>query len=80
MMAKEGKKLPVDPTQIKEIPEHELQMGLNLLEQFLKEIKVSLKENEKGEKRLVVVSWIYEMPDEEMAKIFAKSIAESLQQ
>ncbi|CCG27815.1 hypothetical protein [Alphaspiravirus yamagawaense] len=73
-----GGKLPVDPSEIKQMPEEQLQMGMSLLEQFLKEIKVKVEPDDKGVKRIVVVSWYYEMPDEEMAKIFAKSIAESL--
>ena len=57
-------KVPEQPPQFK--PE-EWQMGMEFFQKFLKKIKI------KREGKVVHVDWVFEFPEEELAKAFVKA-------
>jgi len=56
------------------INEQQWQQGLAFFEMFLKKVEVT------REGKKVSVNWIFEFPDEEMAKLFVKTSQQQLEQ
>lgn len=71
MSQEKEKQAPIPPEPPKISPE-EWRRGIELFSQFLKKIEI------RREGRAVHVDWIFEFPDEDMARIFVKTASVQL--
>jgi len=67
---KKGKKPVLASEEPPQISPEEWKMGMTAFQRFLKEIEIRIDENDRT---VVHVDWVFKFPDEDMAKIFAKT-------
>ena len=61
-----GANIKINEQGVPQISPEQWQMGMSLFQQFLKKVRIEREGN------LVHIDWIFEFPDENMAKIFVK--------